>query len=100
MTSCGNKKSIPKSIIGKDSITLILEDIQVIESGLTVARNNGMDETPLIEPFYEKLLQKHNQSKERFIRSIEYYCQNPKLLDDSYEKLLPILVEKQSRINR
>ncbi|MEI7595203.1 MAG: DUF4296 domain-containing protein [Bacteroidota bacterium] len=97
--SCRNNQQIPKTIIEKDSMVLILNDIQIIEAGLGIAHNNGVKESNYIVPFYKKVIEKHKQSSERFILSLEYYCQNPRLLDESYQKLLPILIEKQTIFN-
>jgi len=96
INSCKNKQDFPKDIIKPDSINLILHDIQIIEAGLGIMHNHEIDEVKYITPLYNKLLQKYNLSNTRFKSSLNYYFKNPKLLDESYQNLIPILVEMQT----
>ena len=99
LSSCQINKGIPKAIIAKDTMALILQDIHIIESGLSVAKNNGLDANKYIAPYYKALLKKYKISENRLKNSVNYYGENPQYLDEIYQNISPEL-EKQQMILR
>ena len=93
--SCGkNKVKIPKNIISKDSISLVLTDMQIVDAAASFNHLNG-DSTSL-KSFYKTILSKYGIDRKKFKESMDFYFKNPEILNEIYQKSLEDLQQKQA----
>lgn len=97
-SSCNKSdQKIPKDVLPKDTMVLVLEDMEIIESGLTIMANEGKDVKPLVVPYYSKLMEKYHIDSLRLAKSLDFYIRNSKYLDQVYQKSLDELMQNQSK---
>lgn len=89
--SCQDPKALKNyepSILPFDSMTLLLADIQLIESHRNRSfQQAGRDTIPLatVKAMYDQTLERHGVSFDRMMRSYRFYqAQHPAMLDSLY----------------
>lgn len=87
ITSCSKSAiTIPSDILPKDSMMFVMMDIHLAESGVktmnpdSVAINN--------KTYYNFIFKKHHISEEQFTKSLNFYTDNPELLQEIYARMI------------
>ncbi|MBI5219814.1 MAG: DUF4296 domain-containing protein [Bacteroidia bacterium] len=96
--SCNNQKQekVPDTIIPEDKLVLILVDLHQADAFL----NFGASNTLVYEPknYYNKVLENHSVTREKFNETIRYYSSNPAKLDTIYDHVLAKLSEMKAEL--
>ena len=79
-----------KNIISKDTIVLMLIDIHIADSYLSVNPTAGKNKIKSSD-FYYSIFDKYGYTKEQFKNSIDFYSQKPKEFEKMYEDVLNTL---------
>jgi len=94
--SCHSKNyvAIPKDIISPDSMVVILAEAHIIQaSALQGYSQNSKDTT--IDMAYQTMWKKHHITDSTYTQSLRFYCNNARLLDSIYEKVLTNLNQQK-----
>jgi len=88
--SCAEKRlsdKTPPGIIKPDKMVDILCDLHIAESGLEHKGFYGDSLDIYINDYYFAIFQKYGISKEKYIKSINFYLENPYILEIIYRKV-------------
>jgi hypothetical protein len=93
VSSCYNKHENdiigePSGLILKDSIVLILADIEIIESALRQKQNRGQEIDDLRDTYYKSLFANYGISQVQFDSSMLYYRQDLETINEIYEAVI------------
>jgi hypothetical protein len=93
------KKSDAENLIPEKDLVSILEDIHLADGLLSLPQiSSRFSSLDSIEVYY-KVIEKHGYTKEKMDKTMKYYFINdPKKLNEIYDKVLGILSERESRI--
>ena len=88
---CNNKQQVENEIlteiIDKDTIVLMLMDIHIADSYLSINPTAGKDKIKAVD-FYYSIFDKYGYTKEQFKYSVDYYSKQPQEFEKMYEKVL------------
>lgn len=98
--SCVDGQHEPPGAIQRDTMILVLADMHILESSISLGHINSKKKNIKPESFNSWIFKKHTISKERFDITYEYYTQNPKLFDELYVEVINKLSEIQARSNQ
>lgn len=94
--SSGKDSRIPKNVLKKEKMAEVLTDVHIAEGKL-----NNMPLTDstkaLARQYYAEIFKIHHITPEEFQRSMDFYMDNPKILEEVYEPVLQDLNEKSSK---
>ena len=99
MFSCADKRlseKTPPGIIKTDKMVDILCDIHIAESGLEHKGYHGDSLDIYINDYYFAIFKKYNVSKEKYIKSMNFYLENPFILEIVYRKVTERLEQMNS----
>ncbi len=101
LAGCSQKKnpSIPVSVISSDSLVMILTDIQMIESAISINQNEGRNVQVYSKHYYNYLYKKYKTDSAKIKSSIEFYQKNPEQLETIYKIVLDSLGKKQTELS-
>lgn len=93
MSSCYNKHDYdvipkPSGLIEKDSMVLILADIEIIESALRQKQNRGQEINDLRDAYYKSIFTSYGVSRVQFDSSMLYYRQDLETINAIYEEVI------------
>ena len=88
----------PDNLIEKDTIILILADVEVAESALRQKQNLGHEIGEAREAYYHAIFTQYEISREQFDSSMAYYKQDLEAINDIYEDVLTRLSVIESEI--
>lgn len=96
VSSCHDKNyvAIPKNIIPPDSMVAVIADAHIIQA----AAQQGYTQNPkdtTIQMAYESMYKKHHINDSMYNQSLKFYCNNARLLDSVYEKVLNTLNQQK-----
>ncbi|MGB0881477.1 MAG: DUF4296 domain-containing protein [Vicingaceae bacterium] len=97
--SCGaNKEEIPAGIIPKEEMITVMTEIELTQAliKLKTSTQDTINEQQLFEEVYADF----DISEDQFNNSLAFYCKDPKLLRDMYNKVIENLTKKQSEQQR
>ena len=101
--SCSGKKNKldKKNLIPEKDLVSILTDIYITDGLLTVPKITlGASSLDSITTYYH-VIESHGYSKEAMDKTMKYYfIENPKRLNKIYDKVLGILSEMESRVDK
>jgi len=91
--SCYNKHEHdvipePSGLIVKDSLVLILADIEIIESSLRQKQNRGQEIKDMRDAYYKSLFANYGVSRVEFDSSMLYYRQDLETINEIYEAVI------------
>jgi hypothetical protein len=102
IASCSDNKplpSIPGDVLNPDSMSIILRDLHLMDSGVNghffQSNNITSDKSKLRNLVFEK----HRVKAEYFFKSMDYYTANPERLDTVYQKVIVELSKMQTGPN-
>lgn len=99
LSSCHSKNyvAIPKNIIPPDSMVTVLSDAHIIQAAAQQGyTQNPKDSTIQLE--YESMYKKHHITDSIYTQSMRFYCNNARLLDSVYEKVLTDLNQQKIKL--
>jgi len=91
----------PKSLIGRDSMILILKDIQLVEARYQrriLARGERLRDQTMQN--YAALFEAHGISESRFRSSYVYYQREPEELEVMFDEVIELLTTEQAAIQK
>jgi len=89
LLSCNNSSSkIPTDVISRDSMISIIADLHLADAILLNTNVQSKISNISSNYIYKKVLDKYKITKQRFDYSINYYAENPSLLDSLYYKVI------------
>ena len=100
--SCSkNDKNVKKDIIVKNTFESILKDIHLAESSFEMNKNKNAEMAKIkLNNAYLDIYQKNQISKKEFDQSLDYYCENPKILEEIYNNILEQLKKEKASLDR
>jgi len=90
-----NKKSTPAGIIKPEVMVDIMVDIHLAESGIDHSGFHPDSLSQHYTDYYFAIFDKYKISKEKFIKSTDYYFENPARFEEIYLKV----TEKLDQLN-
>jgi len=78
----------PVGIIPKDSMVSIIADLHLADAVLLNANVQSKISDISSNRLYKTVLDKYGITRERFNRSIDFYAENPVVLDSMYDKVI------------
>ncbi|NSW45753.1 MAG: DUF4296 domain-containing protein [Bacteroidales bacterium] len=89
LLSCNRSSSkITTDVISKDSMVSIIADLHLADAILLNTNVQSKISDISSNRLYKTVLDKYNITRERFNRSINFYAENPRLLDSLYDKVI------------
>lgn len=90
LIGCSNESSykVPEGLLSEDTLRQILLDMHIADATLNSLNLKSQYENFTPEGYYNKVLQKHNLTREIFDSSIAFYSRKPEHLDKLYESVL------------
>ncbi|MBN2682590.1 MAG: DUF4296 domain-containing protein [Bacteroidales bacterium] len=99
LSACkGNSEEKKGEVIDEEKFIDILVDVHIADAILSININYNNAELFVPENFYFQVLNNHGISREDFDRSIEYYADDPAVLQKIYEKVSEKIGIKESQI--
>ena len=97
--SCGNDQiEAPKDIITEDKMVEVITEIELTQALIKVKFAN--QDTVNQQQLFDEVYKDFNISEEEFNNSLTYYCQEPKLLEEIYIKVINNLSKRQAENNQ
>ena len=95
--SCSkNEKNVKEDVILKTTFESILKDIHLAESLFEMNKNKNPEMAKIkLNNAYLEIYQKNQISKKEFDQSLDYYCENPKILEKIYNNILEQLKKEK-----
>jgi hypothetical protein len=84
-------------ILQKDTFISVMTDFRLAESAIRHMISLGEKPEKMTQYYYSFMLKKHKISMNDFNASLKYYSQNPKEMDEIYNKVVVRLSEIQSK---
>ena len=88
----------PDHLISKDTIVLILVDIEIAESALRQKQNEGHEIADMQEAYYHAIFTHYKISRGQYDSSMAYYRQDMEMMDELYERVITRLSVMESEI--
>lgn len=96
-TGCWNKeKKAPEGILSKEQMIPVLVDIQLAEAALVIKNFHGDSAKQYAADYYNFIYIRHQVTKEEFEKSLNYYIEHPKQLDQIYSEVIAELSKKEA----
>lgn len=88
--SCTEKATtkIPEGILSEAKMISLLTDIQLIEGAVSKKMIDRAANKKESSRYYRKAFEKHGITRDQFDESINFYTENPKDMQEIYEKVL------------
>jgi hypothetical protein len=99
LISCRGKSyvKIPQGIVTPDTMSVILSDIHILQASAQLGYSQSPNDTSL-KMAYESIWKKHHLTDSSYNQSMRFYCDNAKLLDSVYEKVLNNLNRQKAEL--
>ena len=94
----GGTGKAPEGLIPRDTLVLILADVEIAESALREMQNIGKQIGDLNEAYYHNIFVKYGIDQAKFDSSMVYYRQDPEVIDKIYEDVITRLSMIESEI--
>ena len=88
----------PGGIIHRDTMVLVLAEVEIAESALREMQNVGKETGELKEAYYHNIFRRHGISREQFDSSLLYYRSDPAVMDKIYEDVITRLSKMESEV--
>jgi hypothetical protein len=96
--SCGKKETVPEDILSQDQMVSVLSELYILEnkiSSLGVTRDSL---TQIFGAMKGKVFEKSGVSDSTFSKSLNYYVDHPKNLEEIYTVLIDSLNLREQRL--
>ncbi|MCX7953782.1 MAG: DUF4296 domain-containing protein [Bacteroidales bacterium] len=94
--SCTNNAKQPPNIIPKDTLVDILIDMHLCDALLNINEIISKYDSIKATALYLSVLKKYKINKERFLKTIDYYSDNPNLFNKIYEQAIEKLEDMRN----
>ena len=96
--SCQERKRIPDGIIPEDKMVEVITEVELTQAllKLKIANQDTVNQKQLFEETYKDF----GISEETFNNSLDFYCQDPKLLEEIYAKVINNISKKQAELQK
>jgi hypothetical protein len=96
-----NKEVIsePHKLLSKEQMVDILTDLQLSEGILTYRRIEKLPVKNYGESLYSKVIEEHHLTREQLQENIDYYNNNPKVMEKIYDEVLARLNKMQTELS-
>jgi len=95
------KENIRQDILSENEFVVVLKDIHLAEANFELQKNKGMDKAKnKLSNSYTSICQKYNISEEKFKESLNFYAQNPEILEKIYTDVLEQLTKDRSVLDQ
>ena len=91
-------ETIPGNVINKEEMTGLLTELHVAQSSLNDRTGKSKSEMTN-DDCLEIVLEKHSIKREKFLRSLKFYTENPELLNEMYDSVIVRLNTPSKVIN-
>ncbi len=106
LVGCASGPTAPEGLIVADSMVVILTDLHLAEGYHSTPRTSGA--SPTLHPYarqraaqgFEGVLRHHAVTMAQFDASLDYYLQQPYVLDTIYKQVVTRLDTLQARANQ
>jgi hypothetical protein len=95
-----SKEVVPNYVIAKDTMVHLLAEIHLLESSLGI---KIFEERKIINArnlVKSKIYKDYRISRERFVKSYNYYALNPMLIDSIYIDVISEITKRQAEMNK
>ena len=89
--SCSEKKiTIPENVLDEKEMTSILSDIHIAQAA---KNNSNMTDSSgyTMSEYTNAILKNHNSTKDKFLSSLQFYSDNPEILQQVYDSVITSL---------
>jgi hypothetical protein len=90
---------IPKKLLTRDQMVDIMTDLQLSEGILTFRRIERLPVPDYGVSLYNKVIEEHQLTREQLQENIDYYNNDPKLMEKIYDEVLARLNKMQSELS-
>ncbi len=95
------KENIRQDILSENEFVVILKDIHLAEANFELQKNKGMDKAKnKLSNSYTSIYKKYNISEEKFKENLNFYAQNPEMLEKIYTDVLEQLTKGRSVLDQ
>ena len=77
----------PTNLIPRDSFTVILKDVMILEAYVKTQKNNVHDFYKILPASVDSIFEVHGVDSSRYISSMEYYSKKQEVLKDIYKDI-------------
>ena len=95
--SCAKKEKKPNGILADSTMRNLIIEFTLAEAGAELSLNKQEIPDFKSELFYESTLKKSSISRDSFIKSLNYYSENPDQLNKIYEDAITELSKRQMK---
>ncbi len=85
----------PMPLFDENRMAEIITDIEIIEAKLNFANEHGRSADSLKDSYYQQLYNHHGITKEQLTKNLNYYTQNPQVLEDIMSRVVDSLSQSQ-----
>ena len=95
------KENLPKDILSENEFGIVLQEIHLAEANFELEKNKDIEKAKdELSNSYTSVYKKHNISKEKFEKTLNFYAQNPEKLEKIYTNVLEKLTKDRSALDQ
>ncbi len=95
------KENIRQDILSENEFVVILKDIHLAEANFELQKNKGIVKAKNeLSNSYTSIYKSHNVSEEKFKENLNFYAQNPEMLEKIYTDVLEQLTKDRSALDQ
>lgn len=96
--SCKEKlPPVPGDVIPMEQMKLIMTDMHISDAVAETNAQKGEDERVQVQRNNEQIFKNHGITKEEFLKSFQFYENNPVLLNKMYDEILNELSKREEK---
>ncbi len=88
----------PKDLIPKDSLSVVLKDVMMLEAYIKTQRNNVHQFYKLLPASADSIFEAHGVDSSRYISSMEYYAKKQETLMEMYKSIQDEIVLESAEL--
>jgi len=88
----------PKNLIPKDSLTIVLKDIMMLEAYVKTQKNNVHQFYKIMPASADSIFEVHGVDSSRYISSMEYYSKKQEVLMEMYNEIQDDIVLESAKL--
>lgn len=93
--SC-KEEQIERNLISQSELVEILSEMELAKAAITFQKT---DEKAKNEDVFNVIWKNYDTDKGQFERTLQYYSQRPKEMENIYNEVISVLSEKQAKLN-
>lgn len=96
--SCQQEIAVPDYIIAEEEMVELLVEIELVQAEVKYSVSSDTRKDGFNKEF-DEVFSKYGLTRELFNKNLEYYCKDPLIVKDLYDKVIVRLSEKQAHLN-